>query len=306
MKYLHPKRYLRQTKDFFHRLFWYYLVPDRLSIKHVFKNKLGYDCNLKDPKSYNEKIQWLKLHDRKPEYKFLCDKYEVKRIIGDLIGQQYIIPTLGRWNRYEEIDFSALPDRFVLKCNHDSASTVICHDKSVFDHARARERLTAALKYDYYHDMGKQWAYKGIKRCIIAEELLEDSSRSELVDYKFMVFNGVCKCTLASSERFSRTGTKMDFYDRNWSLLPFIRHFPNSKNGIPRPENYDLMVTLSEKIARYIGNPFVRVDFYEVDSRVYFGEVTFYPGGGFSEFKPQEWDFIIGGWMNLEPLREGR
>ena len=147
--------------------------------------------------------------------------------------------------------------------------------------------------------MGKQWAYKGIKLCIIAEPLLEIEGTSELIDYKFMVFNGECKCILASSERFSRTGTKMDFYDCDWNLFPFTRHYPNSKNGIPRPSNLELMISLSEKIAHYIGNPFIRVDFYDVNQKVYFGETTFYPGGGFSEFSPEKWDYIIGSWIDL-------
>lgn len=300
MKYIHPKRALRLTREGLYRLFWYYLVPDRLSIRHSFREKVGYECNLKDPQSYNEKIQWLKLHDRKPFYKDLCDKYKAKAIIGDVIGGEYIIPTLGRWDKFDDIDFTALPDSFVLKCNHDSANTIIVRDKASFDYDTARTRLSNALKTDYYHDLGKQWAYKGIERCIIAEPLLKNDDSSELMDYKYLVFNGKCKCTLVSSERFSSTGVKMDFYDTDWNLMPFIRHYPNSKDGVPKPEGYGLMVSLAEKIARFIDNPFIRVDFYQVGSKVYFGEATFYPGGGMSEFTPREWDFILGSWIDLE------
>ena len=300
MRFFHPKRILRLTKQGFHDLFWYYLVPDKLSIAHSFKERIGRPCDFKDPRSYNEKIQWLKLHDRKPFYKNLCDKYEVKQIVGDWIGQEYIIPTLGRWQRFENIDFDILPDKFVLKCNHDSASVVICRDKATFDREKARRKLNAALRHDYYHDVGKQWAYKGIPRCILAESFIEDIEHGELVDYKFMVFNGTCRCTLVGSDRFSPTGPKMDFYDREWNLMPFIRHYPNSKEGFEKPSQYDLMVSLAETVAHRIGNPFVRVDFYQVGKKVYFGEVTFYPGGGFSEFTPEEWDETIGSWIDLK------
>lgn len=299
MKAIHPKRIIRKSKAALYSFFWYYLVPDSLSISHSFLKRLGYRCNLRTPRSFNEKIQWLKLHDRKPIYKSLCDKYAVKAIIGSVIGEEHIIPTLGHWSRFEEIDFTLLPDRFVLKCNHDAASTVICKDKANFDYGKAKDILTQALSRDYYHYEGKQWAYKGIKRCILAEPYLEDAVYDELLDYKFLIFNGVFRCAFVCSDRHSVKGMTMDFYDANWELLPFTRIYPNSKFGIPRPELLDDMIELAEKIARFIDNPFIRVDFYEHDGMVYFGETTFYPGGGLEPFTPRSWDFTLGEWIDL-------
>lgn len=153
MSFVHPKRIFRKTKFAITDWFWNYLVSDRWSIRHVFKKKLGYKCDLEHPKTFNEKIQWLKLHDRKEVYHDLVDKYEAKRIVGDLIGQEYIIPTLGVWEKFDDIDFAKLPNRFVLKCTHDSASVVLCKDKTTFDYSAAREKLTEALKTDYYHSI---------------------------------------------------------------------------------------------------------------------------------------------------------
>lgn len=299
MKFFHPKRIHRKVKSALSVFFWYYLVPDTWEIKHVFRNRLGYKCDLKNPHTFNEKIQWLKLHDRKEIYHKLVDKYEVKRIIGDLIGEEYIIPTLGIWKSFDEIDFAGLPNRFVLKCTHDSASVVLCKDKTVFDYASAREKLTEALKTDYYHYVGKQWAYKGVERRIIAEEYLDEGNNAGLVDYKFMVFGGECRCVFVCAGRQSRL--RLDAYDMDWQLMPFTRNnHPNMVKKAPRPQCYDTMLMLAEKIAGFVDNPFVRVDFYEVDGKVYFGEVTFYPEGGLGSFDPIEWDYILGEWIKTE------
>ena len=299
MSFIHPKRIVRKTKFAINDWFWNYLIPDRWSIRHIFKKRLGYKCDLDHPKTFNEKIQWLKLHDRKDVYHDLVDKYEAKRIVGDLIGNEYIIPTLGVWDRFDDIDFAGLPDRFVLKCTHDSASVVLCKDKSTFDYSSAREKLTEALKTDYYHYEGKQWVYKGIKRRIIAEEYLDEGNNAGLTDYKFMVFGGKCKCIFVCSGRQSRL--RLDAYDMDWQLMPFTRNrHRNNKVRFPRPQCYDTMLMLAEKIAGYVDNPFVRVDFYQVDGKVYFGEVTFYPEGGLGSFDPKEWDYKMGEWIKTD------
>ena len=296
MSFIHPKRIYRKTKRTLGDLFWYYLVPDSLSIRYIFKKRLGYKCDLKHPKTFNEKIQWLKLHDRKELYHKLVDKYEVKSIIGNLIGNEYVIPTLGTWDRFEDIDFSTLPEQFVLKCTHDSASVIVCKDKSSFDFSSAREKLTGALRKDYYHFVGKQWAYKGVEKKIIAEEYLDEGNSEGLTDYKFMVFGGKCRCVFVCAGRQSRL--RLDAYDTDWQLMPFTRNnHPNLKERIPRPKCYDTRLVMAERIAGYIGNPFVRVDFYEVKGKVFFGEVTFYPEGGLGGFKPIKWDYIMGEWM---------
>ena len=299
MSIIHPKRLWRKTKTALFNLFWYYLVPDAWEIRHVFKKRLGYKCNFKYPKTFNEKIQWLKLHDRKKLYHDLVEKYEAKRIVGELVGDEFIIPTLGVWKRFDEIDFNELPDRFVLKCTHDSASVVICKDKTTFNYSSAKEKLMEALKTDYYHYVGKQWAYKNVERRIIAEEYLDEGKETGLTDYKFMVFGGKCKSVFVCVGRQSKL--RLDAYDMDWQLLPFTRNnHPNMKERIPRPQCYDTMLMLAEKIAGFVDNPFVRVDFYQVEGKVYFGEVTFYPEGGLGRFNPLEWDYIMGSWIKLE------
>jgi hypothetical protein len=274
-------------------------MPDGLSIRYAFKKSLGYKCDLENPKSFNEKIQWLKLHDRKEVYHDLVDKFKVKCIVGDLIGNEYIIPTLGTWKSFDEIDFNVLPNRFVLKCTHDSASVVLCKDKSTFDYFSAKKKLSEALRTDYYHYVGKQWAYKGVERRIIAEEYLVEGNNVGLTDYKFMVFGGECRCVFVCSGR--QSSLRLDAYDMDWQLMPFTRNnHPNMKERVPRPLCYDTMLMLSEKIAKFVDNPFVRVDFYQVDGKVYFGEVTFYPEGGLGRFNPIEWDYIMGGWLKTD------
>lgn len=278
-------------------------MPDRLSIRYIFKKKLGYKCDLEHPKSFNEKIQWLKLHDRKEIYHDLVDKDKVKHIVGDLIGDEYIVPTLGVWKRFDEIDFARLPNRFVLKCTHDSASVVLCKDKTSFDCFSAREKLAEALRTDYYHYEGKQWAYKGVERRIIAEEYLDEGSNVGLTDYKFMVFGGKCRCVFVCSGR--QSGLRLDAYDTDWQLMPFTRNnHPNMKERVPRPQCYDTMLMLAENIAKFVNNPFVRVDFYQVEGKVYFGEITFYPEGGLGRFSPIEWDYVMGEWIKLDGISE--
>lgn len=303
MSFFHPKRICRKFNSFLSDCFWYYFMPDAWEIRHVFMDKLGYKCDLEHPKTFNEKIQWLKLHDRKDLYHNLVDKFEVKRIVGDLIGNEYIIPTLGIWKEFDDIKFDGLPNRFVLKCTHDSASVVLCKDKMSFDYSSAREKLTEALKTDYYHYIGKQWAYKGVERRIIAEEYLDEGTGKGLTDYKFMVFGGECKSIFVCSGRQSKL--RLDAYDLNWQLMPFTRNnHPNMLERVPRPQCFDTMLLFAEKIARFINNPFVRVDFYEVKGKVYFGEVTFYPEGGLGRFKPIEWDYIMGSWIKLDVVSE--
>ena len=298
MKYFHPKKYWRITKEALYNFFWYYLLPDSWYLKYRYKQVFGRSLDLKHPKAFSEKNQWLKLHDRKPIYSKLVDKYEVKPIIAKIIGDEYIINTLGVWDNYEDIDFDKLPNQFVLKCTHDSASITICLDKTKFDkNQHAWKYNDIYMKRDYYHYENKQWAYKGIKPRIIAEEYIQDDQYDSLSDYKLYCFNGVARGVYVTINRFTNLSVSM--YDMDWNLMPFEHIHPNQGEKIEKPKNLELMRKLAEKIANFIDNPFVRVDFYETNGKVYFGEITFYPEGGMCYFKPEKWDYIMGSWMKL-------
>lgn len=301
MKYFHPKKYYRITKEWLHDIFWYYLLPDSLYLKHRYKEVFGKSLNLKNPQTFNEKIQWMKLFDRKPIYHILVDKYRVKSLVSNLLGDEYIIPTIGKsFQKISEINKESLPNQFVLKCNHDSASVVICKDKTNFDWNLAEKKLYSCLKRDYYHFENKQWAYKDIDRCIFIEKYVEDSKLHDLPDYKFYCFNGKVKCIFVGRERFtSDKGVLVNLYDRDWNKLPFEHYHPNYDGDIERPKNLDEMIRIAEKLANYVNNPFIRIDLYDINDKIYFGEYTFYPGGGFEEFRPIEWDSILGSWMKL-------
>ncbi len=271
------------------------LIPDRVYIQMQYFHHFHRFANFKNPQTFNEKLQWLKLHDHNPLYTTLVDKYAVKKWVADKIGEQYIIPTLAVWKKAEDIDFDVLPEQFVLKVNHDSGGLVICKDKSKLDRQAAVDKLSRALKNNGYW-YGREWPYKNVKPCIIAEKYMEDDNH-QLNDYKFMVFNGKVKCSFTCTERFSKDGLKVTFYDANWDIMPFERHYPRSKTPITKPLNYDEMVELAEKLSKDI--PFVRVDFYSIKGKIYFGEMTFYPGSGLEEFTPQEWDKNIGNLLTF-------
>lgn len=276
------------AKGFFH---W---MNDETYLKILFWVNMGTKLDLNNPKTFNEKLQWLKLYDRRPEYTMMVDKYAVKKYIADKIGEQYIIPTLEVWNRFEDIDFNTLPNQFVLKCTHDSGGLVICRDKNSFDILSTKEKINKSLNRDYYLS-GREWPYKNVPRKIIAEKYMEDVTSPDLKDYKLMCFNGKVKCTFVCSERNS--DLKVTFYNNSWERMPFERHYPASQKEIPQPKNFKKMIELAEILSD--GIPFVRVDFYEIEGKIYFGELTFYPGAGFEEFNPEEWDVKLGEWITL-------
>lgn len=271
-------------------------MSDERFLKKEYYLAMGKTLNLNTPKTFNEKLQWLKLYNRKPQYTMMVDKYAVKQYVANKIGSQYIIPTLGVWNHFDEIDFDELPNQFVLKCTHDSGGIVICKDKLKLDKRAAKQKLEYYLKRKYYY-VHREWPYKNVKPRIIAEKYMSNDNGEDLNDYKLMCFNGQVKATFVCSDRFSEDGLKVTFYDTNWKRMPFERHYPASKTDIARPKTYDEMLILAEKLAFQI--PFVRVDFYEVHGRVYFGELTFFPGSGYEEFTPEEWDKKLGDWINL-------
>lgn len=394
-----------------------------------------------NPKTFNEKLQWLKLYNRNPEYTRMVDKYEVKKYVAKIIGDQYIIPTIGVWDRVEDIPFDNLPEQYVIKCTHDSGSVCICRDKNTFDVEKAKRKLSHGMKQNLFY-WGREWPYKDVKPRIIAEKYLEDKNgeqndykvfnfdglpqiieidynrfighlrqlytkewelidaeieypkgynrvfdrpvvldemlklaeklskghpflrtefylidgtlyfgeltfyhdcvfsnitpesfseelgswillpktgggkiikhrtlpiyillqegteNCDLRDYKLMCFNGQVKCSFVCSDRFNNEGLKVTFFDRDWEKMPFCRYYPAADYDIQKPANYIKMIELAETLSK--GMPFVRVDFYEVNNHIYFGELTFFPGNGVEEFKPKEWDYTLGSWIELK------
>lgn len=260
-----------------------------IKYKHVFGKKMDWD----NPQSFNEKLQWLKVYNRDPQYTKLVDKYEVKKYITKVLDRKYVIPTLGAWNTFEEIDFDALPNQFVLKCTHDSGGLVVCKDKANLDIDAAKKKINQSLQNNYYYS-GREWPYKNVKPRIIAEQYMADDLR----DYKLFCFNNVPRMTLVCSERFTKDGLKEDFYDEAWNHLDVQRpEHGNAILPIERPKQYELMKKLASKLSEKM--PFARIDFYEINEKVYFGEITFYPASGFEGFKPEEWDMKLGEWIKL-------
>ena len=290
--------YSRDYRFCVNSLFGHYdNMPDEEYLCKLFRAKMGYPLDLKEPKTFNEKLQWLKLYDRKPIYTVMVDKYEVKNYVAGIIGDKYIIPTLGVWNRFDEIDFTKLPDQFVLKCTHDSGGLVICRDKKKLDFAKAKKKITKSLKKNFYY-VGREWPYKNVKPRIIAEEYMEDDVTHELRDYKFFTFNGVAKALFIATDRQTAgEDTKFDFFDMDFKHLPFTNGHPNADVVPAKPETFAEMKELAEKLSK--GIPHVRVDFYEVNGKAYFGELTFSHWSGFVPFEPPEWDKTFGDWIDL-------
>lgn len=273
------------------------LLPDKAYLKLRYRTMFGKKLDLKNPKTYNEKIQWMKLYDRDPRYNQLVDKYEVRPFVDERIGEGHLIPVLGVWARFEDIDFDALPDQFVLKCTHDSGSFYICRDKSKIDRAALKKHFDAALRDNQYWG-GREWAYKDVRGRIIAEQFMIDDSGTGLKDYKFFCFGGEVKALMIATERGEGgDGVRMNFFDRDFNPLPFRRGHENAQVAPAKPDGYDEMIALAEKLAE--GFRHVRVDLYNINGKIYFGEMTFYPACGFVPFTPEEWDYTFGSWLDL-------
>lgn len=272
------------------------LIPDRIYLKILYKRIMGKPLNLKNPQTFNEKIQWLKLYDRNPLYTTMVDKYEAKKYVANIIGEEYIIPTLGVWDKFDEIDFDSLPEQFVLKCTHDSGGLVIVRDKNSFDKAAAKEKINSCLNNNFYWQ-GREWPYKNVKPRIIAEQYMEDSSTQELRDYKFFTFDGVPKALFIATERNGEEETKFDFFDIDFKHLPFTNGHPNAEIRPAKPETFEQMKNLASELSKKI--PQLRVDFYEVNGKTYFGELTLSHWSGLKRFDPDEWDSIFGSWIKL-------
>lgn len=273
------------------------IYPDAWFLKTMFKLNLGYELDLKNPQTYNAKLQWLKLYDRKKEYSIMVDKVEAKKYVTNLIGEEYIIPTLGVYNNVEDIDFEKLPQQFVLKCTHDSGGIVVCRDKTKLNINDAKKKLSKGLNRSYYYQ-NREWPYLNVTPRIIAEQYMEDRETGELRDYKFFCFNGEVKALFIASDRFTDgEETKFDFFDADFNHLPFTNGHPNANVLPKKPIQFELMKELAAKLSKNI--PQVRIDFYEVGGNVYFGEITFFHWSGLTPFEPIEWDYTFGSWITL-------
>lgn len=270
---------------------WY---DSELFLKRLFKTVVGYDLDFNNPKTFNQKLQWLKLYNCNPNYSNLVDKYRFKQYVSERFGNEYIFETLGLWDKYDDIDFDKLPNRFVLKCTHDSGSVVLVENKNLIDHEKCKEFFDEKLSINYYW-AGREWPYKNASRYIICEPYMCEPDK--MIDYKFMCFNGVPKLVFTCTERFEKSGLKVTFFDMDWKRMDFERHYPKSKKNIQKPLNFNKMIEFASKVSENI--PFVRVDFYEIEGKLYFGEMTFFPGGGMEEFTPIEWDYKLGEWIQL-------
>ncbi|MBI0577475.1 glycosyl transferase [Neobacillus cucumis] len=272
-------------------------LPDKIYLNIMYISRMKKKLDLKHPKSFNEKLQWLKIYDRHPKYIQMVDKYEVKKYIKEKVGSEYIIPTYGVWNSFDDINFEMLPDQFVLKCTHDCGGLVICRDKRTFDIEAARNKINSCLKRNYFYN-GREWPYKNIKPRVIAEKYMEDPTSIVLKDYKFYCFNGKPGFVQLSEGMERHSTASMAFLTLEWERLPFERSDFLRINNIPsKPLNFELMKSLAEKLSE--GHLFLRVDLYEINGKVYFSELTFSPTSGFIPIKPIEYDEQIGRLLAL-------
>ena len=270
------------------------IKDDEKYVKIKYRLAMGKKLDLENPQTYNEKLQWLKLHDHHLEYSRMVDKYEAKQYVADIIGEEYIIPTLGIYDSFDEIDFNQLPDRFVLKCTHNSGGIVICKNKKSFNKESARRFLTKYLHKNPFWS-NREYPYKNVAPRIIAEKFMVDESGTELKDYKFFCFDGKCKMLFVATDR--PHDTKFDFYDLDFNHLPFTNGHPCSTKEIKKPSHFEDMIKIAERLS--MGMAHVRVDLYNINGHIYFGELTFFHWSGTMPFDPEEWDYKIGEWLRL-------
>lgn len=275
------------------------VIPDVPYLKMVYRIKTGKKLNLDDPKTFNEKLNWLKLHDIHPEYTDLVDKIKVREIIKEKLGEEYLIPLLGVWDSFDEIDFDTLPDKFVLKCNHDSGSVKVITDKSRINKPELKKFFDGRLSLNPWC-LAREYPYKNVKPKIIAEQYMEAKGGKGINDYKFFCFDGKPKIMFVATDR--ATDVKFDFFDMQFNHLDVVNIHENADTVPEKPESFDRMVKIASVLSK--GMRFVRIDLYEIDSKIYFGEFTFFHGGGFYLFKPEEWDRKIGDMLDLSNVKD--
>lgn len=276
---------------------WLSVYLDRIYLCRVFRQKFGYELDLEHPETFNEKLQWLKLYNRNPLYSELVDKYKAKEYVTKLIGKEYVIPLLRVYDKAEDIDFDDLPNQFVLKCNHYTGVFVV-KDKSKIDKEEMIRQLSKQLNNSLY-TYTREWPYRNVQPVIIAEKYMEDQY-GELRDYKFFCFDGCVKAMAIQTGRLTQKSPYSNFFDSDFTPLHIQNLHPINPETPPLPLCKELMKELAEKLSA--GIPFVRMDFYEVDGKIYFGEYTLYHAAGFLPFETEEWDKIFGDYIKLPKL----
>ena len=273
------------------------ILPDRIYLKLMFRVKLHKKLDLKNPKTFNEKLQWLKLYDRNPEYVKMVDKYEVKKYVASIIGEEYVIPTLGIYDKFEDINFDNLPKQFVIKCTHDSGGIVICRDKDKLNIEEAKSKIEKSLKENYYY-YGREWPYKNVKPRIIIEKYMEDNKKKSLIDYKIFCFNDEPKIVYVSEGLENHATASISFYDINYNDIDIKRSdFKKFEKKPDKPINFEKMIKFSKLLSRNI--PHVRCDWYEINQKLYFGELTFSTCSGFIPFENGKMDYEIGNLLKI-------
>lgn len=268
---------------------------DEKYLRYRYKQRVHKNLNLDNPSLFTEKLQWLKINDRNSLYTKMVDKFEAKSFIEDKVGKKYVIPTYGIYDKFDDIDFSSLPNSFILKCTHNSGGIVICKNKEELNIDEARKKINKCLQYNHYYT-SREWPYKNVKPRIIAEEFLTNDDNSEVVEYNFFCFNGVPKLVMCclGDKRVKRYN---DFYDMDFNKLDLKCEYSNSDIILEKPKCFDELVNLSKKLS--IGLPHLRVDLYVCNDKIYVGELTFFHWGGLCKFEPEDWDKTLGDWLEL-------
>lgn len=288
----------RIVKNIVYHMPW--MLSDRRFLELFYELQMGKTPDLDNPETFNEKIQWLKLHDRDPRYNAMVEKGMAKEWAAGVIGSEHIIPTIGIYNKVEDIPWENLPQQFVLKCTHDSGGMVICRDKSKLDISAAKAKLRKGLKQNFYMRT-REWVYKDIPHRIICEQMMEPQSKDGLTDYKFFCFGGKAEFMYISAGLEDHSTARISFTDLQGNILPFCRadYRSFSQQEIPQPQHPEKMREIAEKLAAASKAKFVRVDLYEIDGQIYFSEMTFYPNSGYIPFTPAEWDLLVGKYLQV-------
>ena len=297
-------KYIKNPKLilYFLDLYGLHILNDKDYLKCRYKLTFNKDLDLDNPKSFNEKLQWLKINNRRSIYQTMVDKYYVKEYVANIIGKEHIIKTVGIYEKFNDINFDKLPNSFVIKCTHDSNSTIVVRDKKNIDLKHIKKRINKALKSNHYY-LSREWPYKSLKPHIIIEEYMYNKNINEkLIDYKFFCFNGNPTFIYVSEGLENHSTAKIDFFDINFKKASFRRSdFDSFDRSINKPKSFKRMIEIAKTLSKDI--PFVRVDLYEIKNKVYFSELTFFPGGGFIRFEPEEWDKKIGDMLDISMVK---